>query len=109
MKTRKEIENDFQAGHFNYLFMNIKAGKESLTLDRAERIVFLDVCPPIGDIQQAAERFTATSESKNQIPKEIVYLILKNTFDEDLYNAVIEGATMTDVLNNFKEYINLED
>ena len=109
MKTRKEIENDFQAGHFNYLFMNIKAGKESLTLDRAERIVFLDVCPPIGDIQQAAERFTATSESKNQIPKEIIYLILKNTFDEDLYNAVIEGATMTDVLNNFKEYINLED
>ena len=109
MKTRKEIENDFQAGHFNYLFMNIKAGKESLTLDRAERIVFLDVCPPIGDIQQAAERFTATSESKNQISKEIIYLILKNTFDEDPYNAVIEGATMTDVLNNFKEYINLED
>ena len=108
MKERKEIENGFQNSDFNYLFINIKAGKESLTLDRAERIIFLDVCPPAGDIQQASERITATTESKKDIPKEIIHLILKDTFDEALYQAVEEDISMTDILNNFKEYINME-
>ena len=104
-KERKEIETKFQNGEITYLFANIKAAKESLTLDRAEHIVFLDKFPPIGDILQASERFTATKEERKNIPKTIWELMLKGTFDEDIYTALEESKTATDVLNSFKEYI----
>lgn len=104
-KDRKEIERKFQNGEINYIFANIKAAKESLTLDRAEHIVFLDKYPPIGDILQASERFTATNEARKDIPKTIWELMLKDTFDEEIYYALEESKTATDVLNNFMEYI----
>ena len=104
-KDRKEIERKFQNGEITYIFANIKAAKESLTLDRAEHIVFLDKYPPIGDILQASERFTATSEARKNIPKTIWELMIKDTFDEEIYYALEESKTATDVLNNFMEYI----
>lgn len=105
-KDRKEIETKFQNGKINILFINIKAGKESLTLDRAESMIFLDKSPPAGDIAQASERFTATQEDRKNIPKAIYELILKDTYDEQLYQAVEDGKTTTDILNNFTEYLN---
>ena len=105
-KTRKEIETKFQNGEIDVLFINIKAGKESLTLDRAESMVFLDKFPPIGDILQASERFTATQENKKNIPKTIYELIIANSFDEQIYNALEENKTAVDVLNDFMKYLN---
>lgn len=104
-KERKEIETRFQNGEIQYIFANIKAAKESLTLDRAEAIVFLDKYPPIGDILQASERFTATQEDKKDIPKEIYELMIKDTFDEQIYYALDEQKSATDVLNDFIKYI----
>ena len=105
LKDRKEIEREFQNGEIQTLFLNIKAGKESLTLDRAEAMIFLDKYPPIGDILQASERFTATSEDRKDIPKRIYELMIKDTFDEEIYTALEEQKTATDVLNQFTEYI----
>ena len=85
--------------------INIKAGKESLTLDRAEAIVFLDKFPPSGDISQASERFTATSEERKDIPKIIYELIIKDSYDAELYEAVKHNLSTTDILNNFIYYI----
>jgi SNF2 family DNA or RNA helicase len=104
-KDRKDIENKFQNGEINNLFINTKAGKENLTLDRAEVIVFLDQYPPAGDISQASERFTATQESRKDIPKTIYNLMIRDSYDEQLYQAVAEGKTTTDVLNSFMEYL----
>lgn len=105
LKDRKEIEDKFQNGEIQTLFINIKAGKEALTLDRAESMVFLDKFPPSGDILQASERFTATREDRKDIPKRIYELILEGTYDEEIYAAVEEDKTITDVLNNFMEYL----
>lgn len=104
-KERKEIETKFQNGEIQVLFANIKAAKESLTLDRAEAMVFLDKYPPAGDIAQASERFTATNESRKDIPKTIYELMIKDTFDEQIYYAIEEDKSATDVLNSFMEYI----
>ena len=104
-KDRKDIETKFQNGEINTLFINTKAGKENLTLDRAEVIVFLDQYPPAGDISQASERFTATQESRKDIPKTIYNLMIRDSYDEQLYQAVAEGKTTTDVLNSFQQYI----
>ena len=105
LKERKDIENRFQNGEIDTLFINIKAGKESLTLDRAEAMVFLDKFPPAGDISQASERFTATREDRKDIPKTIYELMIKDTYDEEIYYAIEEDKSATDVLNSFMEYI----
>lgn len=105
LKDRKDIEDKFQNGEIQTLFINIKAGKEALTLDRAEAMVFLDKFPPSGDILQASERFTATREDRKDIPKTIYELILEGTYDEELYTAVDQDKTLTDILNNFVEYL----
>ena len=104
-KERKEIETAFQQKKINILFINVKAGKESLTLDRAESIVFLDKFPPAGDISQASERFTATSEERKNIPKTIYELIIKDSYDEQIYQAVADKQSTTDILNNFIKYL----
>ena len=104
-EERKIIETKFQNGEINYVFANIKAAKENLTLDRAEHKIFLDKYPPLGDILQASERFTATQESRKDIPKKIWELMLANTFDEQIYTALEESKTETDILNNFKNYL----
>lgn len=105
LKERKDIENKFQNGEIDTLFINIKAGKEALTLDRAEAMVFLDKFPPAGDISQASERFTATREDRKDIPKTIYELMIKATYDEEIYYAIEENKSATDVLNSFMEYI----
>ena len=104
-KDRKEIEQKFQNGEIQTLFINIKAGKETLTLDRAEHKIFLDVFPPVGDITQASSRFTATSEERKAIPKTIWYLMLKDTFDEEIYHGLEQDKSTTDILNDFTKYI----
>lgn len=105
-KDRKEIETKFQQGEIQILFANIKAAKESLTLDKAEAMVFLDKFPPAGDIAQASERFTATCEEKKDIPKVIYELMIRDTFDEQIYSAIEEAKTATDILNDFTAYLN---
>ena len=104
-KDRKAIEQKFQNGEIQTLFINIKAGKETLTLDRAEHKIFLDVFPPVGDITQASSRFTATSEERKSIPKTIWYLMLKDTFDEEIYLGLEQDKSTTDILNDFTKYI----
>jgi len=104
-KERREIETAFQQEKINILFINVKAGKESLTLDRAESMIFLDKFPPAGDISQASERFTATSECRKNIPKDIYELIIKDSYDEQIYQAVSDKQSTTEVLNNFIKYI----
>lgn len=105
LKDRKDIETQFQNGEIQTLFINIKAGKEALTLDRAEAIIFLDKFPPAGDISQASERFTATREDRKDIPKTIYEVMLKDTYDEELYYAVEQDKSTTDILNDFTQYL----
>ena len=105
LKDRKDIETKFQNGEINTLFINIKAGKEALTLDRAEAMIFLDKFPPAGDISQASERFTATREDRKNIPKTIYELMIKDTYDEEIYYAIEQDKSATDVLNDFMEYL----
>lgn len=104
-QERKDIETKFQNNELNILFINIKAGKEALTLDRAEAMVFLDKFPPAGDISQASERFTATRTDKKDIPKTIYELMIKDTYDEEIYKAIEEDKSTTDVLNDFIKYL----
>ena len=108
-KNREKIKQDFQNGKLNLLLINIDAGKEALTLDRAEKAIFTDKYPPVGDIQQAEDRFIATTIDKASKPHTIVELMMADSYDEELYKLIKERKSETDVINNYKNYKRKED
>lgn len=104
-KTRNENKLKFQNGETNILIIQIDTGKEALTLDRAEAIIFCDKYPPASDIQQAEDRFVATTKEKADKPHTIIELMMKGTYDEHLYELVRQRKSDTDVINDYKSYI----
>lgn len=102
---RNQYQKDFQDGKFNVFLINTMSGKEALTLDRAEAIIFTDLYPPIGAIEQAEDRFVATTEAKKEKPHTIYYLIMKNSYDETLLSLLQKRKTETEIINNFKEQL----
>lgn len=106
IEKRHKIVKAFQEGKLKRLLINIDAGKEGLTLDKAEVIIFTDKYPPAGDIAQAEDRFVATTVDKANKSHLIIELMMKGTYDEELYRLVKRRFSETDVINNFKKYIN---
>ena len=105
VKQREEYKNAFQNGERNILLIQIDVGKEALTLDRAEAIIFCDKYPPAADIAQAEDRFIATTKERADKPHTIIELMLKDTYDEHLYKLVAQRKSDTDVINDYKKYI----
>ena len=104
-KQRALYIKAFQTGIINLLIIQIDAGKEALTLDRAEAIIFTDKFPPVGDIEQAEDRFVATTEDKANKAHVIYELIMKGTYDEQIYELLEARASAVDAINNFKKYM----
>lgn len=104
-QQRNEYKINFQNGLKNILLIQIDVGKEALTLDRAEAMIFCDKYPPASDISQAEDRFIATTVEKANKPHTIIELMLKGTYDERLYGLVRQRKSDTDVINDYKKYI----
>lgn len=108
-ETSKELRNtyktNFQKGKINQLLINIKAGKEALTLDRAEVAIFLDAYPPYGDVEQAENRFTATTMDKADKEHTIIQVMMKDSIDEQIFDLVQKRGEVVDIINNYKNYL----
>lgn len=104
-KQRGEFINDFQAGKFKVFLINIDAGKEALTLDAAETTIFTDKYPPIGSIEQAEDRFIASTKDKAHKAHKIIELMIHGTFDEQIYTLLQKRKSETDIINNYTQYI----
>jgi hypothetical protein len=105
IEHRNQLKNNFQSGKIKLLLINIDVGKEALTLDTATTMIFTDKYPPVVDIQQAEDRFVATTEDKKDKPHRIYELVIKDTYDEMLYALLDRNATMVDVLNDYNKYL----
>ena len=105
VQRRKEASQLFQSGKINLLLLNIDAGKEGLTLDRAEAVVFMDRYPPVGDLAQAEDRFVATTEARADKDHLVYFLYLKGTYDEEINQLIADRVTETDVINNYQRYM----
>lgn len=105
VKERHQICKAFQNGECNLLLINIKAGKEALTLDRAVASIFTDVYPPIGDILQAEDRFVATTEANKNKEHRVVQLIMSGTYEEQICRLLKSRKSETDVINDYKKYL----
>ena len=102
---REQLKNDFQDGKINLLLLNIKAAKEGITLDTASVAIFTDKYPPVGDIQQAEDRFVATTKDKKDLGHTIINLIMKNTYEENIERLLKTNANDVDVINNYINYL----
>ena len=103
-KMRQMIVQDFQNGKFNVLLCQTQACKEGLTLDAADVSIFLDVYPPSADYLQAKDRMIATSPERVK-PKELIHVMMKDTYDVQTYNLVKRNADETAIINDYKNYI----
>lgn len=102
---RAKIVQDFQQGICTMLLINITAGKEALTLDRGECIIFTDQYPPVSAIQQAEDRFVATTEDRADKAHKIIRLMMRDSYDERIYALLLQLASATDLLNDYKKYL----
>lgn len=106
ISDRNKLKQDFQNKNFRVLLLNIDVGKEALTLDTAETIIFVDKYPPIGDIEQAEDRFIASTPEKANKFHKIYELMMKDTYDEHIYKLLEKRKSETDLLNDYKHYLN---
>lgn len=103
-KKRQEIVDNFQSGKLKLLGIQTQAGKEGLTLDTADVTIFLDVFPPAADYMQAKDRMVATTPERVK-PKEIIHLMMKDSYDERLYQLVENNIAQTAVINDYIHYM----
>ena len=102
---REQLKNDFQNGKIKLLLLNIKAAKEGITLDTASTAIFTDKYPPVGDIQQAEDRFVATTKDKKDTGHTIINLIMKDSYEENIEKLLNNNASDIDVINNYINYL----
>lgn len=103
-KVRHQLVQKFQNCEIKVLLIQTQAGKEGLTLDQADTTIFLDTYPPAADYSQAKDRMVATSPERVK-PKEIIHVMMKNTYDEALYDLVEHNVSVTEVVNDYKHYL----
>jgi SNF2 family DNA or RNA helicase len=102
-QVRGEIVKAFQEGKYKVLLLNMPAASEGLTLDKADTTIFTDIYPPIGMIEQSEDRFVSTTPDKADKLHKIYTLLIKGTYDEEIYNLLQERKSEADIINNFKE------
>lgn len=105
VEKRAAFVHQFQHNQINLLLLNMDAAKEAITLDEAEVAIFTDKYPPVGSIQQAEDRFVATSEDKKDKQHEIIELCIGGTYDERLYDIIAHNKSQIDVINDYKQYL----
>lgn len=107
-QLRKSNVDTFQRGECKVILIQTQAGKEGLTLDRADTTIFCDVFPPSSDYLQAKDRAVA-SKPEMVKPKTVFRLMMDDSYDEQLYVLVDKNIKQSAVINNFIEYIRRYD
>lgn len=102
---REELKNKFQSGEIKLLLINIKAGKEGITLDNADVAIFTDKYPPVGDILQAEDRFVATTKDKLNTEHTLIDLVMKDSYEENILHMLENNQGEIDIINNYINYI----
>ena len=102
---REEYRKAFQEGKTKLMLINIKAGKEGITLDTADVAIFTDKYPPIGDILQAEDRFVATTKDKLNTGHTIIDLVMKDSYEENILSLLDKNASEVDLINNYIKYV----
>lgn len=105
-KKRDDNVKKFQSSEKQEIMLvNIKAGKEGITLDEGNTAIFTDIMPPAADFIQAKERITNTQHDSTNLNKKIILLSMEDTWDDALFDLVESNIEKIDPIINYKEYL----
>lgn len=104
-QERDNLKKQFQRGKIKILLINIDAGKEGLTLDKADVTIFTDKFPPAGDIEQAEDRFVATTEDKADKEHTIYSLVMKDSYEENIAAGLAQGKSAIEIINDYRKFL----
>jgi SNF2 family DNA or RNA helicase len=96
---KDKTATDFQSGKVDVLLCNIISAGVGFTLDKAKVILFLDKAWNPSDNEQAEDRITPTTESKNHA-HEIISFIAADSVDEYINELLEHKKSLTDVVNH---------
>ena len=88
---RAPLVRDFQAGKFRVMLMNTQAGGVSITLDRADTVIFLDETWNPDDQTQAEDRVHRGTKDRQVT---VYKLLAKDTIDEDVAKGNISKESI---------------
>jgi len=89
-EIRNKASARFQAGHFDTMTVQIRAGGIAIDLSRADTAIFYSSTHSYFDAQQAKARIIARTGGK----KSLIYLAAKGTIDDDIINSGKEKADL---------------
>jgi SWI/SNF-related matrix-associated actin-dependent regulator 1 of chromatin subfamily A len=101
-QMQKQMAVDrIQSGNSNVLLSNIIAGGVGWTLDNADTIIFTDLSYNPIDNQQAKDRFVPTDTTKEYGGKEIIYLQMQKSIDENIVDLLNKKINIIKFVNDY--------
>lgn len=101
---RKDLIAGVQSGNIKVLLAQTVAISEGITLSNVDVTIMLDNYCPFSVYLQAKDRMVATSIEENK-PKELIEVMIKDSFDEALFGLVARRCDEAAVINSYKEYL----
>ena len=96
---RKAIVESFQQGVFDIIIISLKAGNAGITLTEANNVFIYDLWYNPQVLAQAIARVHRIGQNKDV---QANFLILKNTFDDQIYNILYSKRKLIDSFENFE-------
>jgi SWI/SNF-related matrix-associated actin-dependent regulator 1 of chromatin subfamily A len=101
-QLQKQMAVDsIQKGTKNVMLANVLAGGVGWTLDKADTIIFTDLSYNPIDNQQAKDRFVPTDESAEYGGKEIIYLQMDKSIDENIVDLLKKKINIIQYVNDY--------
>lgn len=98
-RARNKIVNDFQNKKVKILFCNTIAGGKGWTLNKADAIIFLNRDWNPSNNEQAEARMNAYSKEAKD--KKIIDVVIKNTVEIYLIEAINNKWSKTEIVNKY--------
>ena len=111
-QLQKQMAVDMiQSGSGKVLLANIIAGGVGWTLDNADTIIFTDLSYNPIDNQQAKDRFVPTDPNKTYGGKEIIYLEMDRSIDQNIAKLLTEKINIIKYVNDYgiKSLVKMDD
>jgi SWI/SNF-related matrix-associated actin-dependent regulator 1 of chromatin subfamily A len=101
-QLQKQIAVDrIQKGTAKLMLANIVAGGVGWTLDQADTIIFTDLSYNPVDNQQAKDRFVPTEQNKEYGGKQIIYLQMEKSIDENIIKLLKSKVNIIKYVNDY--------
>lgn len=102
---RKQIVSDFDAGHYDVILVQIRAGGLGIDLASASMAIFYSVGHSLEDFNQAKGRLSGALRQRH--PVVFYHIIARGTVDEDIYSSLSADINVAHNVTDLRYALNL--